>query len=106
MKHALNKTLALLAATAALANHAAAITIDGDFSDWTNVPVIATDPLDNVLSIDFRTLHGGLRVGPDIEEHFPLLPLTQRDGFLNYLCAKLQDKMALARVYVLIGPQQ
>lgn len=56
MKHALNKTLALLAATAALANHAAAITIDGDFSDWTNVPVIATDPLDNVLSIDFRTL--------------------------------------------------
>ena len=56
MKRSVCHLLGVLAASAAVALPASAITIDGDFSDWTNVPVIATDPADNAGSIDLRTL--------------------------------------------------
>lgn len=44
-----------IAAAAARADYMN-ITIDGDFSDWTGVANIATDPADNAGSIDFLTL--------------------------------------------------
>lgn len=40
----------------ALGAGAANITIDGDFADWADVPVLATDPADNAGEVDFLTL--------------------------------------------------
>ncbi|MEZ6192253.1 MAG: hypothetical protein R3C45_13320 [Phycisphaerales bacterium] len=44
---------ALTAAGTAQAGHFATITIDDDYSDWAGVPVVDTDPADNLGGVDF-----------------------------------------------------
>ena len=43
----------LLFASPAMAGTYATITVDGNFADWVDVPLVASDPLDNASGVDF-----------------------------------------------------